>query len=148
MINWIQYLLCLKTIKRLVEDIVIPFISHQLILVVDYRKGINQMGAEERIYVLWCILPLVRSVLGPVGEIAHHLRGSGYGWENIEGQSCALSVVIIQYYRWTFNSRCSASHTVLFTWTQMNIVNVNSHIWSSNVCSMGIVKKVWLTLIT
>ena len=70
MISLIQYLLCLQTIERLVEYIVIPFISHQLILVVDDREGINQMGAEERVYVLWCILPLVRSVLGPVGEVA------------------------------------------------------------------------------
>lgn len=81
MINFIekQYLLGLKTIESLVEYIVIPFICHQLILVVDDGKSINQIGAEERVYVLWRILPLVRSVLGPVGEVAHHLGGSGYG---------------------------------------------------------------------
>ena len=53
------------------------------------------MCAEEGVYVLWRILPLVGSVLRPVGEVARHAGGSGCGSENSEAQ-CV--VTIMQYY--------------------------------------------------
>lgn len=42
---------------------------------VDDGEGIDQGGAEEGIHILWHILALTWSVLGPVGEVALHARG-------------------------------------------------------------------------
>ena len=70
-----HHLLGLQAIEGLVEDIVVPLIGDQLIVVVDHGEGIYKGGAQEGVHVLWQVLALVRSVLGPVGEVAHHLIG-------------------------------------------------------------------------
>lgn len=67
----------LQAIEVFVQSLVIPFISDQLVIVVDDRESIDQMGAQERIHILWREFPCARSVLGPVGEVANHLGGSG-----------------------------------------------------------------------
>lgn len=33
------------------------------------------MGAEVGVNILWHVFPIPRPVLGPVGEVAHHLGG-------------------------------------------------------------------------
>ena len=68
-------LLALQAIEGLVEDIVVPLVGDQLIVVVDDGEGVDESGAEEGVHVLWQELALVWSVLGPVGEVAHHLIG-------------------------------------------------------------------------
>ena len=42
---------------------------------VDHGEGVDEGGAEEGVHVFWQVLALVLSVLGPVGEVAHHLIG-------------------------------------------------------------------------
>ena len=69
------HLLGLQSIERLVEDVIIPLIGNQLIVMVDDGEGIDQGGTKEGVYILWHILAFTRSVLGPVGEVAHHLGG-------------------------------------------------------------------------
>ena len=68
-------LLGLQPIEGLVEDIIVPLVGDQLIVGVDDGEGVDEGGAEEGVHVLWQVLALVRSVLGPVGEVAHHLIG-------------------------------------------------------------------------
>lgn len=65
----------LQAIEVLVQSLVIPFIGDQLVLVVDDGESIDQMGAQERIHILWRVFPCSRSVLRPVGEVANHLGG-------------------------------------------------------------------------
>lgn len=71
-----DHLLGLQAVERLVEDIIVPLIGNQLVIGVDDGEGIDQGGAQERVHVLWHVLPLTRSVLGPIGEVAHHLGGT------------------------------------------------------------------------
>lgn len=42
---------------------------------VEDGEGVDEGGAEEGVHILWHVLPLPRSVLGPVGEVAYHLGG-------------------------------------------------------------------------
>ena len=46
---------------------------------VDHGEGVDQGGAQEGIHILWRVLPLTRSVLGPVGKVAYHLGGGSCG---------------------------------------------------------------------
>ena len=71
-------LLCLQAIEGLVENLIVPFIGDQFIVRVDDGECINQMGAQEGVDILGHVFPLPRSVLRPVGEVAHHLGGSGW----------------------------------------------------------------------
>ena len=78
------------------------------------------MCAEEGVYVLWRILPLVGSVLRPVGEVARHAGGSGCGSENSEAQCVVChDNAVLSYpntiYITHYMTLCSASHTVLLT---------------------------------
>lgn len=70
-----DYSLGLQAIKGLVEDIIIPLICGQFIVTIDDGEGIDQGCAQEGVHVLWCVLPITRPVLRPVGEVAHHLAG-------------------------------------------------------------------------
>lgn len=65
----------LQAIEGLVEDIIIPLIRGQFVVTVDDGEGIDQGCAQEGVHVLWHVLPVTRPVLGPVGEVAHHLGG-------------------------------------------------------------------------
>lgn len=65
----------LQGVERLVEDVIVPLIGYQLIVAVDDGEGVDQMGAEERVHILWHVLPLTGPVLRPVGEVAGHLHG-------------------------------------------------------------------------
>lgn len=67
------HLLAFQAIERLVQNIIIPFIGSQLIVMVEDGEGIDQGGTDEGVHILWQKLALTRSVLGPVGEIAYHL---------------------------------------------------------------------------
>lgn len=42
---------------------------------VDNGKGVDQGGAQEGVHILWQVLSLTRSVLGPVGEVTDQLCG-------------------------------------------------------------------------
>lgn len=44
-------------------------------IAVDDGKGIDQGGAQEGVHILGHVLPFARSILGPVGEVTHHLGG-------------------------------------------------------------------------
>ena len=70
-----HHLLGLQVIEGLVEDIVVPLVGDQLMVAVDHGEGVDEGGAKEGVHVFWQVLALVRSVLGPVGEVAHHLLG-------------------------------------------------------------------------
>ncbi len=65
----------LQVIERLVEDVIIPLIGNQLVLIVEDGEGIDQGGAQKGVHTLWCELPDTRSVLRPVGKVTHHLGG-------------------------------------------------------------------------
>lgn len=69
------HLLGLQGIERLVEDVVIPLVGNQLVVMVDDWESIDQGGAQEGVHILWHVLSLTRSVLRPVGEVTHHLGG-------------------------------------------------------------------------
>lgn len=71
-----KFVLALQAIEGLVQGLVIPFVGDQLVFVVDDGESINQMGAQERIHILWHVFPRARSVLRPIGEVAYHLGGS------------------------------------------------------------------------
>lgn len=58
--------------KGFVETFLIPLIFTDLKRVVDDSERINQVGAEERIDILWEEFPPASSVAGPVGEVTHH----------------------------------------------------------------------------
>ena len=73
-------LLVLQGIERLVEDIIIPFVGNQLIVMVEDGKGIDQGSTKEGVHVLWHVFALTRSVLGPVGEVAHQ-SGRRHFWK-------------------------------------------------------------------
>lgn len=42
---------------------------------VDDGESIYQVGAKEGVHILWHVLPITGPVLGPVGEVTHHLVG-------------------------------------------------------------------------
>lgn len=71
-----KLLLAFQAIEGRVQRLIIPFIGNQLVVGVDDGESINLMGAQERVHILGHKFPSSRSVLGPVGEVAHHLRGS------------------------------------------------------------------------
>lgn len=68
--------LSLEAIERLVQGLIVPFISNQLVIAVDDGKGIDQGGAQEGVHILGHVLSFARSILGPVGEVTHHLGGT------------------------------------------------------------------------
>lgn len=70
-----DHLLGLQGIEGFVEDIIIPFIGGQFVGMVDDGESIYQVGAQEGVHILWHVLPITRPVLGPVGEVTHHLVG-------------------------------------------------------------------------
>lgn len=66
----------LQAVEGLVQGLIVPLIGNQFIVGVDDGEGIDQMGAEEGIHIVWHVLPNSGSVLGPVGKVAYHLGGS------------------------------------------------------------------------
>lgn len=46
-----------------------------LVEAVNGGQSIDDMGAQEGIDVIWCEFASTRSVLGPVGHMAHQLIG-------------------------------------------------------------------------
>lgn len=81
------HLLSFQAIEGLVQGLIVPFVGNQLVIAVDDGKGVDQGGAQEGVYVLGHVLPFARSVLGPVGEVTHHLGG----------RSCWRLVLINQF---------------------------------------------------
>lgn len=75
------HLLGLQVVERLVQNVVIPLIRNQLVVLVDDREGIDEGGAQEGVHILWHVFPLARPILGPVGEVAHHFGGRSYSEE-------------------------------------------------------------------
>lgn len=75
--------LSLEAIERLVQSLIVPFIRNQLVIAVDDGKGIDQGGAQEGVHILGHVLPFTRSILGPVGEVTHHLGGRSYVEDSI-----------------------------------------------------------------
>lgn len=69
------HLLDLQGIERLVEDVIIPLVGSQLVVMVENGEGVDQGGAQKGVHILWHVLPLTRSVLRPVGKVTHHLGG-------------------------------------------------------------------------
>lgn len=70
-----------QVIQWLVQHFIIPFDGCDFISVADACQSIDHMSAEERINVVWQELPIARSVLGPVGHVAHQLgRGHYQKW--------------------------------------------------------------------
>lgn len=80
--------LALQAIEGLVQGLVIPLVGNQLIVAVDDGEGVDQGGAQEGVHVLGHVLPITRSILGPVGEVAHHLGGRSCG-------KCTMSLWVI-----------------------------------------------------
>lgn len=71
-----RYILLLQFVEGLVENIVVPLVHGELVVVVDDGEGVEQMGAQEGVYVCGQVLSSPRPVLGPVGEVAPHLKAS------------------------------------------------------------------------
>lgn len=68
-------LLVLEVIEGLVEDVIIPLVGDQLVIVVNDGEGIDEGGAQEGVHVMWQELAITRPVLRPVGEVALHPAG-------------------------------------------------------------------------
>lgn len=81
------YSLSFQAIEGLVQGLIVPFVGNQLVIAVDDGKGVDQGGAQEGVHVLGHVFPFARSVLGPVGEVTHHLGG----------RSCWRLVLINQF---------------------------------------------------
>lgn len=79
--------LSFQAVEGLVQGLIVPFIGNQLVIAVDDGKSVDQGGAQEGVHVLGHVLPFTRSVLGPVGEVTHHLGG----------RSCQRLVLINQF---------------------------------------------------
>lgn len=87
--------LALQAIEGLVQGLVIPLVGNQLIVAVDDGEGIDQGGAQEGVHILGHVFPITRSVLGPVGEVAHHLGGRACG--NCTMSLCAYCHTLCQF---------------------------------------------------
>lgn len=89
------FLLALQAVEGLVQGLIVPLVGDQLVVVVDDGESIDQMCAEEGVYILGHVFPSPRSVLGPVGEVAHHLRGSCWKPVKTKGQHCTLFITAL-----------------------------------------------------
>ena len=72
-----------QAIEGLVEGLIVPLVGDQLVGVVDDGESVDQVGAQEGVHVAGQESSCSRSVLGPVGEVAHHLGRGHCRTENI-----------------------------------------------------------------
>lgn len=65
----------LQAVEAAIHLLIIPLNRNNLVEAVDRGQSVDDMGAKERINVVWGEFSATGSVLGPVGHVTHQLTG-------------------------------------------------------------------------